>query len=107
MLVRASSTAPAARMRSTVGESPSATVSFSVLHPWLVAYPATSRLILAVKGTPCNGPRGSSARTAASAASAAWRTSSRRTSTIALIRSFTSSMRARCASTTSREEVTP
>ena len=94
-------------MRSTTGESTGGIASAIAGTPCVVGEHVQSRFSLIVIGTPWNGPSGSPAATAASAASAPALAPSASTRTTALRFPFTSSMRARWASTTSRLEVSP
>jgi len=101
-LVRPIGMAPAPRMRSTTGASLGETASASAGTEFVVGVSARSMFSFTVNGTPWSGPNRSPALTAASARSAAARASVSSRRTTALSRGLTSSMRARCASTTSR-----
>ncbi len=106
-LPRAIGIAPAARRLATTGASRGAIASAIGTRPHVVAEPATSTFSLTVNGTPCSGPRGAPSarrRSAASASARAWSASVTRS---AFTLGFTSSMRARWASTTSRLEISP
>ena len=92
--------APAARSRSTSSESASGTCEANSGDPYVVRIPAVSSRSLTAIGSPCSTPRGSPA----SASSAARSAPSASSVTIAFTRGLTASIRARCASITSRTE---
>ena len=106
-LVRPIGMAPAARMRSTMGESVEATASASAGTPWVVAEPSTSMFSLIVKGTPWNTPEGSPAARRSSARRAAASADSASTTVTAFSAGFTASMRSRWAVTTSSDDTAP
>ena len=83
--------------------SRSGTRSRQPIVPAVVTTPAVSIESLIVNGTPWSGPTGSPRARASSAARARSRASAA-SRTTALIRGFTASIRARQASTTSRDE---
>ena len=104
--VRPSGIPPALFMRSTIAASRSGSVFAKAGTPWVVGEPTQSMFSLMVNGTPSSGPVRSAAGTA-SAASAPSRALSSVRWTTALTAGLTSSMRARCASTTSRLDTSP
>ena len=105
VLVRPRITAPAASQFATTGLSSVATRSRNATTPLVVAQPAWSMFSLTVTGTPWSGPSASPRATAASARSAASSACAARFTVTAFRRGFTAAMRARHASTASRDEI--
>ena len=97
--------APAARSRSTISASASGTKRSNSGEPKVVRIPFVQVRSLCATGSPCSGPSASPRATAASAASASRRAASGSSVTMALTAGLTSSMRARCASSTSTAEI--
>ena len=106
-LVRPIGMPPAARILSTTGASIGTTACANAGTPQVVGRPAMSMFSFTVKGTPCKGPSGSPAAIMRSALRAAARASGARTRTTAFTWGLTASIRARCASMTSVDEVFP
>ena len=103
--VRASGMPPARFMRPTMTSSRSGRRLARAGTPLVVGEPTQSMFSLMLKGTPCSGPRSScGAASATSAASSALSTSGTVT---ALTEGLTSSIRSRCAFTTSRLDTSP
>ena len=96
--------APAARMRCTIRASVVGTLSLYSSEPLVVRMPAVSMRSLCAIGKPCNGPSGSPRAWRSSAALAHARACSGTSVTMAFTVGFTRSMRARCASSTSRAD---
>ncbi len=105
--VRPRGMAPAAFMRCTPGASSDGRAPARACTPWVVGLPVQSTFSFTVKGTPCNGPSGSPAARRRSASPAAIVASSTRTRVTAFTAGLTASIRARCASTTSRLDTSP
>ena len=105
VLVRPRMMAPAAVQLVTTGLSAFATRSRNATIPLVVAQPAWSMFSFTVTGTPCSGPSASPRATAASARSAASRALADRSTVTAFSRGLTAAIRARLASTASRDEI--
>jgi len=105
--VRPIGIAPAAFSRSTWGASRAGYAPANAFRPCVVGVPARSMLPLTVKGTPCSGGRSPPPAALRSAALAASSACSARTTVMALTAGFTTSIRRRQASMTSRLDTCP
>ena len=106
MFVLPMTMAPASVSRWTTDASAAGTWSEKSREPRVVRSPAVSTQSLTVMGTPCSGP------IISPVAAAAWTLRARSSApslrvTIALSRPLTSSIRCRCARTTSTGETSP
>ncbi len=93
--------APASRIRRTIGASVSGTWSAKIGEPYVVRIPAVSARSLCATGRPCSGPRHRPRARSRSASSASRLARSATSVTIALTSGLTSSIRRRCASSSS------
>ena len=102
MLVLPIVTAPAALIRSTARSSVSGTKSALDREPKVVLIPAVRWLSLCAIGSPCSGPANSPRAARSSSSVARSRARSAVSVTIAFTDGLVASIRARCASSTSR-----